>query len=66
MNRLVQGMGRLGRGMAGVAGARETLGEVVAAAEEAAAVEEGKGKEKEKGGQQGQGQAGKKKKKGRK
>lgn len=60
-------MGRLGRGMAGVAGAREALGDVVAA-EEAPVVEgEGKGKEAAKGGQGGQAaQAGKKKKKGRK
>lgn len=64
MNRLIQGMGRLGRGMAGVAGAREALGEAVAPekAEEAAGEAAEARKEEGKKGPQ----AGKKKKKGRK
>ena len=64
VNRLIQGMGRLGRGMAGVAGAREALGEAVAPEKvEEPAGEAGEAKKEE--GKKGL-QGGKKKKKGRK
>ncbi|SPO00571.1 uncharacterized protein DNG_03319 [Cephalotrichum gorgonifer] len=64
VNRLVQCMGRLGKGMAGVAGAREALGEPAAATAAAAQEEAAPEKEAEKAQQAPQG--GKKKKKGRK
>src|SRR4051794_18493921 len=62
VNRLVQCMGRLGKGMAGVAGAREALGEPAAAA----APQEEAAPEKEVDKAQQAPQGGKKKKKGRK
>lgn len=61
MNRLVQSMGRIGRGMAGVAGAREALGETAAALPEKADEGGETGEKKE-----GKAAGGKKKKKGRK
>lgn len=62
MGRLVQVMGRLGRGMAGVAGAREALGEAAPVPEKVD--ESGGGEERREG--KGAGAGGKRKKKGRK
>lgn len=65
VNRLIQVTGRLGRGMAGVAGAREALGEAVAPVDKAEEPAGEAGDVKKEEGKKGA-QGAKKKKKGRK